>query len=683
MKNFRGLNQSLFVRIMSITALCIVLSMLASVTAIGYMTIGSYESLNTDMLTRVADEKATELQRTIETQQNVADSIAKEIFNVDFFRQLDRTGTADASDYERIQNSLKQKLDDAGGLYENIFFTHDDKVYVDGLSGVSVGADMFSTSPWYKPVLDSGNPVIGDLQTSPVSGRPAIAIAAPVKDPASGKILSVFALPIDINALLSGVTEKEDDQVISTVVTDEKGMVIASMDADQVLKTDFTRLQNEKGLQQIATAQNGNGYVTIDDVRYLASFTKNDVLKLNVVTFLPVSSYMNELYGILTTMAAITVAALLAALTVLFLVVRNIVRPIRAASGQLEAMAEGDFSRELPESYGKKSDETGMLIRSMNNMQENTKQVIRSVNQESAYLKESAAAASAMFAEIDRELQDVSATTQNMSAGMEETAASAQQINASTNEFEKAIGSIAAGAHEGAQEAAVISKRAEDLKSALERSITETTDAYDEVKSGLDEALEKSKSVDEIKALSEAILQITQQTNLLALNASIEAARAGEAGKGFAVVADEIRKLADASKNTVGQIQTITGNVTESVGNLQQFTQRLVELLTGKVMEDYAMMNRTGEAYLNDANYMDRMVSEFSSTSEQLSASVQNLAQAIQEISGSNNEAAEGTEEIADKTASVVDKANGIAGEAQKTNDSADRLNAIMRRFKF
>ncbi|WP_245608608.1 methyl-accepting chemotaxis protein [Saccharibacillus sacchari] len=683
MNRFRGMTQSLFLRIMFVIALSMALALAASVAAIGYMTTRSYETLNSDSLNRTANEKTTELERTITAQRNAADSIASEIFNVDFFEKLDRTGTADPADSARIRESLNRKLNGSNGLYENIFFTYADKVYADGLSGVSEGTDMLSTSPWYKPVLDSGNSLVGDVQTSPVTGRPAIAIASPVKGPETNKVLSVFALPIDLNVLLSGVTHKEEQQIISTVVTDPSGLVIASQDADQVLQTDFNQLNNQKGMTQLSTASNGTGYITIDGERYLAAFIKNDVLNMNVVTFLPVSSYMDTLYGMLAAMILIAVGALLIALTVMFIVVRNIVRPIRAASGQLEAMAQGDFSREMPESYGKKSDETGMLIRSMNNMQENTKQIIRSVNQESAYLKESAAAASAMFAEIDRELQDVSATTQNMSAGMEETAASAQQINASTNEFEKAIGSIAAGAHEGAEEAAVISKRAEDLKSALERSITETKGAYDEVKSGLDEALENSKSVDEIKALSEAILQITQQTNLLALNASIEAARAGEAGKGFAVVADEIRKLADASKNTVGQIQTITGNVTESVGNLQQFTQRLVELLTGKVMEDYAMMNRTGEAYLNDANYMDRMVSEFSSTSERLSASVQNLAQAIQEISGSNNEAAEGTEEIADKTASVVDKANGIAGEAQKTNDSADRLNAIMRQFKF
>ncbi|WP_245608607.1 methyl-accepting chemotaxis protein [Saccharibacillus sacchari] len=682
MKSFRSLNKSLFSRIMSITALGIALSMIVSVAAIGYMTTRSYEKLNSDSLTRVANEKATELERIIASQQNMANSISEELFTVDYFEKLNDTGVTDRAGFDRIQNSLNRKLANSNGLYENIFFTYEDILYLDGLSGASQGTDMLSTSPWYKPVLDSGGPVVGDLQTSPVTGRPVIAIASPVKNTAD-QVLSVFGLPIDIDVLLKGITNKQDDQVITTVVTDDKGLVIASQNADQILKTDFNELDNEQGMQQLATAEKGTGYVTIDGVKYLASFIKNDVLNMNVVTFLPVSFYMNELYGMLATMAVIAIVALLIALTVLFFAVRGIVRPIRAASEQLELMAQGDFSRELPRNYENNKDETGVLIRSMNKMHDNTKQIISSVNQEAVYLKEAAGAANVLFTDMDRDLQDVSATTQNMSAGMEETAASAQQINASADEFEKAIESIAKGAQEGAGEAAVISRRAGDLKTALERSIAETSVVYAEVKSGLDEALEKSKSVDEIKALSEAILQITQQTNLLALNASIEAARAGEAGKGFAVVADEIRKLADASKNTVGQIQNITVGVTESVGNLQQFTQRLVALLTGNIADDYAMMNKTSESYLNDATYIDRMVAEFSSTSEQLSASVQNLTQAINEISGSNNESAQGTEEIADKTAAAVSQANQIAEEARKTNDSADRLNRMIRQFKF
>ena len=51
------------------------------------------------------------------------------------------------------------------------------------------------------------------------------------------------------------------------------------------------------------------------------------------------------------------------------------------------------------------------------------------------------------------------------------------------------------------------------------------------------------QKTEDVRKITDMILEISSQTNLLALNASIEAARAGEAGKGFAVVADQIRQL--------------------------------------------------------------------------------------------------------------------------------------------
>lgn len=72
---------------------------------------------------------------------------------------------------------------------------------------------------------------------------------------------------------------------------------------------------------------------------------------------------------------------------------------------------------------------------------------------------------------------------------------------------------------------------------------------------------ELNEQTKHIRDIVEAVNQISAQTNLLALNAAIEAARAGEHGQGFAVVSREIRKLAETSQQSTGQIGLILENI--------------------------------------------------------------------------------------------------------------------------
>lgn len=75
-----------------------------------------------------------------------------------------------------------------------------------------------------------------------------------------------------------------------------------------------------------------------------------------------------------------------------------------------------------------------------------------------------------------------------------------------------------------------------------------------------------------IGMISNLVSEIAIQTELLALNAAIEAVREGEHGKGFGVVASEIRKLADQSKNSARQINTLVQEIKNSIHSTTQVT---------------------------------------------------------------------------------------------------------------
>ncbi|WP_017811198.1 methyl-accepting chemotaxis protein [Paenibacillus shenyangensis] len=684
--------ESLSARILGITALCIIVPMVLAMVTVGYTVTRSYEQANAQSISAIAQEKSKELNMAIKSQVAVADAIVEDPYNVDFFNNLNTAGQANKEQFQRIQENITEKLEESDGLYENIFFSHDSKIYMDGINGNSVGHELTAqTDPWYPKVQQQPGPFMSDIMVSPVSGRTVIVVgnvlggdeADEQNEGSASNSLNIFGTPLDVNTLLQDVVQQDGDNLLDTVVINKAGLIIASGNKDQIMKTDLSKLDSGTLYKQIQSQDKGSGFITMNGERYMASYVKDKNLNVDIISMQPVSIYMDRVHSMITTMIIITVISLILAAIVLFLVVRSIVRPVQMASQQLERMSKGDYSHTLPDKYKQSTGETGVLIRSMDAMQQSTHRMIQAVTAEINQLREASNHAKVGFMDMNQKLQEVSATTQNMSAGMEQTAASSQEISASTTEFEKAIESIAVGAQEGAVQAGVINERAGSLKNKLDESIAATTVVYNDVKSGLDEALAQSQSVEMIKSLSESILQITQQTNLLALNASIEAARAGEAGRGFSVVADEIRNLADASKNTVGQIQGITDQVVQSVNNLQKYTARLMEFLATEIGADYQMMRETSESYLNDAGYIDRMVSEFSATSEQLSASVQNLAQAINEISISNNESADGTEEIAGAAQVVLDKANEVSVEAQKTSESAERLGTLVNQFKF
>lgn len=243
---------------------------------------------------------------------------------------------------------------------------------------------------------------------------------------------------------------------------------------------------------------------------------------------------------------------------------------------------------------------------------------------------------------------DLSAVTEELAATMQEVGNSAGTINQNADSVRDEVDTIAEksiGINDYSKE---MMNNANQMESNARKNMEETGIKVKEILDVLNQAIEDSKSVDQVNSLTNDILSISSQTNLLALNASIEAARAGEQGKGFAVVADEIRNLADQTRQETENITTLIDDLSAETNGVVEKVQNSVSLsqvesdaaqtandhFTG--IQDYIteLGGRVGKVsehmqnlYESNNRIVDS-VNTLSSTSEEISASAQDVAEA-------------------------------------------------------
>ncbi len=363
---------------------------------------------------------------------------------------------------------------------------------------------------------------------------------------------------------------------------------------------------------------------------------------------------------------------------------KRISKPVVQVTDLLNKTSKYDLTEdgELEPIIKKYKDETGMMAQALKNLREALRNIVNNIYSVSGIVHSNAVSVSQVANDLNMQASESSAIIQELSAGMEETSASAEEMSSASSIIEVSIDNIMAKTEEGASKAADIDVRAKSLKENFVKSEQKTMQLYSTTKVMVEKAIDNAKIADEINVLTQAILGIADQTNLLALNASIEAARAGEAGRGFSVVANEIKQLADQSANMAGKIQETTNDVIESVKELAAASETLLDFMETQVNSDYDYMLKTSEQYAEDAEFINSLVTDLTSTSEELTNSMRDIIKAIKDVSTTVSEGAEGSYSMAENMSSMLDKVVTVH-ESMKTNlAEIEKLNKLVKQFK-
>ncbi len=561
-------------------------------------------------------------------------------------------------EYQNVYTTLKDGTDKGNKNMIGTFTAAANSDLLFGGSGyvAEPGFELKTRAYWFEKQEDIDK---GYIITEPYmdisTNKMIITISAPVYDMNMKNIVGIAGADVSITNLSNMIVEKQSAYAQGyQMLISNKNIILGSKNEDELLKS-TDKIGFSKNMVEEITKPTGK----------IIKFTRNGETQYGIVgetraagwkvlLAIPKDNFLKIVNSTRQELILIYMVSIVILFTVIFIVSRSIVAPLKKLTKVTDELANGNLETQIDVNS---RDEVGIMADSLRSLILRLNQYITYIDEvsaaldefadgrlnielkqkydgEFAKLKSSIMQVSSVFKKTIGQIVDVSEMVANgsveianaaqmLAQGTTNQASTTEELTATINDLSEHVSENANNALSAANQVRIVGNTADKSNEQMHHMIM----AIDDI----------NRKSSEIGKIIKVIEDIAFQTNILALNAAVEAARAGTAGKGFAVVADEVRNLAsksaEAAKVTTNLIEETIDAVENGTEIANQTGTMLEEVIKG-VSQSVELINGISEASVKQVAALRQTLDGV----EQINSVVQTNAATAEESSAASEQ---------------------------------------------